>query len=365
VEGGRAQWVGGTRSDPAFLEALSRDIASDVQYARGEGRDDPAFIAAADLDALADELAARGLDARALDNDAIVAALEAQGGETLEQGAPVIRLSGREMTSKKNIEALRKAADDFFRRRLVGKVVERSDLGAIRISKRGREKTISTMASADKARLVPAIEAILRHGRLSNSRPAEGKDSRILRYHWITAPVELAGSVVDVGVMVEERRDGSLYYNINLDDARPEPDRGAEATNSGRTLRQSRSEDMGPDAGEINLSLTQGAEAAPRASVTFPAGGLDREEVERKWCTPNIVKSRYELRVEDLGRDHLIHLKCDGCGRMSMIAAPDIQARAPGYRRIVELMKRSFCLRCPRGTPASWSVCRAARGAGG
>jgi hypothetical protein len=80
--------------------------------------------------------------------------------------------------------------------------------------------------------------------------------------------------------------------------------------------------------------------------------------MERKWYIPDIVKARYELRVEDLGRDHLIHLKCDGCGRISMIAAPDIQARAPGYRRMVDLMKRSFCLRCPRGTPASWSVYR-------
>lgn len=62
--------------------------------------------------------------------------------------------------------------------------------------------------------------------------------------------------------------------------------------------------------------------------------------------------------MEDLGREHLIHLKCDGCGRISMIVAAEIQARAPGYRRMVDLMKGSFCLRCPRGTPASWSVYR-------
>ena len=127
-----------------------------------------------------------------------------------------MRLGGWRGQVNGGTAAPREAARRYFDERLLGVTVEREDIGPIRISKRGADKTLSTMADPVKARLVPAITAVLRSGRLVNTTEADGKEARVRRYHYITAPVMLDGSRLMAGVTVEERADGKLYYNIML-----------------------------------------------------------------------------------------------------------------------------------------------------
>lgn len=67
----------------------------------------------------------------------------------------------------------------YFRERLMGLTVETKALGAVRITNRGMDKTLSTMADPEKERLVQAITAVLRSGQLVKSDDAEGKDRHI------------------------------------------------------------------------------------------------------------------------------------------------------------------------------------------
>jgi hypothetical protein len=82
-------------------------------------------------------------------------------------------------------------------------------------------------------------------------------------------------------------------------------------------------------------------------------------QMERKKYIPDIVAPRYALRIEDLGRDHFVHVRCDGCQRIVLVPALELARRQPGYERMINVAKLMTCLRCPPGTPASWSIYRA------
>lgn len=81
--------------------------------------------------------------------------------------------------------------------------------------------------------------------------------------------------------------------------------------------------------------------------------------MERKRYIPDIVAARYQLRVEDLGPAHFLHVRCDGCRRIALIETAELLRRAPSYARIIDLARSIRCVRCPPGTPVSWSIYRA------
>jgi hypothetical protein len=87
--------------------------------------------------------------------------------------------------------------------------------------------------------------------------------------------------------------------------------------------------------------------------------------MERKRYIPDIVAPRYNLRIEDLGPEHFLHVRCDGCWRIALIPAAELQRRREGYERMLNVARSIRCQRCGDGTPLSWSIYRAEVGAGG
>lgn len=77
----------------------------------------------------------------------------------------------------------------------------------------------------------------------------------------------------------------------------------------------------------------------------------------RKTYVPDIVAPRYALRLEDLGRDHVLHVRCEACLRVVLIEATELQRVRPGHERVMLLADGLRCLRCG-DSPISWSVYR-------
>jgi hypothetical protein len=80
--------------------------------------------------------------------------------------------------------------------------------------------------------------------------------------------------------------------------------------------------------------------------------------MERKAYIPDIVAARYELRVQHLGPEHFVHVRCDGCRRIVLIAAAELVRRRKSHERLVDVTKGMRCQRCPPGTPLAWSIYR-------
>jgi hypothetical protein len=77
----------------------------------------------------------------------------------------------------------------------------------------------------------------------------------------------------------------------------------------------------------------------------------------RKSYVPDIVAPRYALRLEDLGPDHVVHVRCEACLRVVLIEAVELQRARPGTERLVVLAEGLRCMRCS-GSPISWSIYR-------
>jgi hypothetical protein len=80
----------------------------------------------------------------------------------------------------------------------------------------------------------------------------------------------------------------------------------------------------------------------------------NRSGMERKAYNRDIVAARYELRVQHLGREHFVHVRCDGCRRIALIAAAELVRRRKSEKRLVDVAKPLRCQRCtPRMLLAS------------
>ena len=80
--------------------------------------------------------------------------------------------------------------------------------------------------------------------------------------------------------------------------------------------------------------------------------------MERKAYIPDIVAARYELRVRHLGQKHFVHVRCDGCRRIVLIASAELLRRRKPFERLLDVAKDMRCQRCPTGTPLAWSIYR-------
>ncbi len=170
---------------------------------------------------LSDTLDALGIDRKTASNAEIRAALEAHAGrdEAQEFGQStrpaVARITGEEIAPHDaSITDLRSAARKFYDGELKGKSVHSDALGRD-VQFRSSRKAFSASANPDKLRLFAALPDIIAHGRIESSMLPRDADTEptTKAYHFLTAPVDLNGRMVRVGVMVREDANGHLYYN--------------------------------------------------------------------------------------------------------------------------------------------------------
>ena len=167
---------------------------------------------------LSDTLDRKGIDAKTASNEEIRAAL--YGGEQDREfgqaaAEPVSHLTGEEIAPKDaDLSTLRQAARDFYANELRGKAVHSDALGRD-VEFRSSRKALHNSANPDKLRLFAALRDIIAHGKLDNSTPPRepAAEPTTRAYHFLTAPVDLDGRTVRVGVMVREDANGHLYYN--------------------------------------------------------------------------------------------------------------------------------------------------------
>ncbi|MBB4266288.1 PLxRFG domain-containing protein [Roseospira visakhapatnamensis] len=133
------------------------------------------------------------------------------------QPAPLVAtLRGDELgVHGDDAQAWRRAADAWYRAHLQGRVVTASDGRPIRLTARGRKKTVHQL-SPTTARYVPAIVTVLESGEYAgfseNRKPEIKPDVR--GYHRYEGGVAIGSETTRVRLLVEERTDGTLYYDL-------------------------------------------------------------------------------------------------------------------------------------------------------
>jgi hypothetical protein len=272
----RAAWEegyfpGDERPDVSrFHEAISRELSGSPIYADHDISLAEQFRGAArDLRETLDRL---GVDPKTATNDEIKAALEQQRQEERGRqfgqplGEPVAHITGEEIAPKDaDVASLRDAARDFYKTNLQGQTVKNDTLGDIALTGRGLSKAMSSSANPDKLRMFAALRDVLQHGRLVKSEEnrdlARKPDAR--RYHYLEASVDMHGEVHRVGVMVEEHKDGKLYYNHNLPDRQYFQDEGEgdQAAGPSRPGAPSSADRQGADA--VGLPEVIGPQPSP------------------------------------------------------------------------------------------------------
>lgn len=133
---------------------------------------------------------------------------------------PVAHLTGTELHSEEHPELTPEnvvaAAHKWFQANLQGKELELQGGGTARVSgKSWREIKRGMKSDIDKARLIPAISQILKHG--SRSKPTELHKERsdgIKRFHYFDGHVRIGNTVHHAKVDVGEREDGQLVYHL-------------------------------------------------------------------------------------------------------------------------------------------------------
>jgi hypothetical protein len=265
--------IGRAEAARSFLDAVRRADLTSLELGGGAGEHRPGDAGAADRPAAAAEEGAGeedvGPDPRQ---------------QTLFQGEPVARLTGRELGDfGDDVVALRAAARDYYANTLRGTSVENPELGTIHFSQRGGRKALSSSANPLKLKLFPALPEIVRAGRLVESVPNRDPVRRhnVRAYHRLESTVEIGGNAERVGVTIREDANGRMYYNHNLQEgegarfgahSEPTSKAGGGTPGDGTLLQTS----MAP-ADDLNITLLgqAGEKAEPRARVEI-AEGLNR-----------------------------------------------------------------------------------------
>ena len=128
----------------------------------------------------------------------------------------VIALNGDEIAAGLNPDNIIKKTHDWFKENLQGKTIHRDGLGDISISYRSWKKLRQGIKMNPlKARLFPAIPAILQNGEYRGRQPIyKTRNDGIVAFHFVVGNVDLAGQSIPVAVSVGEMADGKLVYNL-------------------------------------------------------------------------------------------------------------------------------------------------------
>lgn len=199
------------------------------------------------------------------------------------EGPPVSKIAGEEIAPRDaDLKTLRQAARAYYDTQLRGTKTHSRALNRD-VEFRSSRKAFHGSANPDKLRLFASLRDIIEKGTLENTAPprAPASEPTTRAYHFLTAPVELNGKVVRVGVMIREDANGHLYYNhtpfedVGSPDLRPAGTRreGGPGTEGGATHRQS----VGAGSDDVNLSvgpaMPRGAKRGLRGKIRLPSDG--------------------------------------------------------------------------------------------
>ncbi len=158
------------------------------------------------------------------------------------KNAHVVRLTGDELgvpidaPLKEHIAAAKKYHDALREESRTNPVIQKQLGKPVRFSGKGLKK------GADKRKwvLFPKLREIIENSTLIETRGAEGRKDKFVKFHWLETPIELNGKSLTVGIMLAEDVNGNLFYNIN-----PDVDTYRADKNSTSVLTQQQSRDVG------------------------------------------------------------------------------------------------------------------------
>lgn len=150
--------------------------------------------------------------------------VETETGEILKGNVgQEVTLTGEELGTWRDVKELRKKTLAYYKANYQGSSVHRDDMGDIRFSDRGIDKTIAFSADPDKLLMVPALGNIIETGEKGREEPGDHPEkNHIVSFVPITKKVRLKGELRDVEVLIGRDAQGNLYYDLYLDGSRQE-----------------------------------------------------------------------------------------------------------------------------------------------
>ena len=135
---------------------------------------------------------------------------------TPDSDAP-IELTGDELGQYKDVKELREKARQYFKDHLQGETITREGLGEVRFSRKGIDETIAWSADEDKLKAIPAIEQVIKTGKIGKEEPLNHpRKDGIVAFVPITKTISLAGKPRDIEVLLAKDENGNLYYDLFL-----------------------------------------------------------------------------------------------------------------------------------------------------
>lgn len=116
------------------------------------------------------------------------------------------------------MKELRQKAVDYYKANLQGKPAHRDDIGEIRFTRKGMEKTVSFSGDADKLLIFPALRGIIETGKLGKEeKPDHYRKDDIVAFIPISKTIKFKGESKHVEVLIAKDTQGNLYYDMYLD----------------------------------------------------------------------------------------------------------------------------------------------------
>jgi len=198
-----------------FLDAIAGELKGVAVYA--PGNENGKLVQERLMLEQTQELLDRaGLDLSQMSNEEVRRRLDQIQWQKAE---PVATLMGKEVAESLTPENSVAAARAYFKEHLQGKSVHRDGFGEVRISGKGWDKLKRGLTTDPlRVQLIPAIPDVIRKGEYQGRQePTSPRKDDIVAFHVFTAPVEVNGRTVEVGVSVAEDSFGNLFYNLNHD----------------------------------------------------------------------------------------------------------------------------------------------------
>ena len=127
-------------------------------------------------------------------------------------------IAGNELGEWRDVRELRQKAVDYYKTRLQGKPVRRDDIGEVRFSRKGMEKTVSFSGDTDKLLVFPALRDIVGTGKLgAEEKPDHERKDGVVAFIPVTKEIMFKGKPREVEILLCKDRKGNVYYDLYLD----------------------------------------------------------------------------------------------------------------------------------------------------
>lgn len=142
---------------------------------------------------------------------------ESSGERGVSSGTEIF-LTGNELGSYRDVKELRQKAVDYYKEHLQGKPAHRDDIGEIRFTRKGMEKSRSFSGNQDKLLMFPAIRDIIETGKLGREEAIDhSRNDDIVAFIPISSTVNFKGKPREVELLLGKDRNGNLYYDLFLE----------------------------------------------------------------------------------------------------------------------------------------------------